>query len=236
MFFRLLMMCCLLMSVAHAAPNPLIHQGRSSFYHAKGVGACSLDNAIGDAMVVAASRKDFHHAGLCGAYLRLIGPKGEAIVRVVDVCPGCKAGVLDINKPVFAKIAELKRGRELIRWQIISPSLATPVQYHFKKGSSRHWVGVQILNHRNPIAKLECLKADGSWANIKRGADNYFVQRSPGLGRGPYTFRVTDWYGNIMIDKDIPLSSDKSITGEVQFPLMDALPISSVVPTSSPVR
>jgi expansin (peptidoglycan-binding protein) len=228
MLFRLFVVCCLWVSTSHAEVNLTMHHGRSSFYHAKGVGACSLDNAVGDAMVVAASRKDFRHAGLCGAYLRLIGPKGEAIVRVVDVCPGCKAGVLDINKPVFAKIADLKRGREQIRWQIISPSLASPVQYHFKKGSSRYWTGVQILNHRNPIATLEYLKADGTWENIKRSNYNYFVRKSPGLGTGPYTFRVTDWYGNSLIDKDIPLSSDKIVTGDVQFPIIESFPVSTV--------
>lgn len=219
--FRLWMLMVLGASVAYAADVPQVHQGLSSFYAAKGAGACALDEEVGNPMVVAINRKDFNKAAMCGAYLHIMGAKGEAVVRVVDICPGCKAGGLDLNKPAFAKVADIGKGRDVIRWELASPSITTPVQYHFKSGSSGYWTGIQIRNHRNPIAKLEYRKADGTWASIARSPYNYFVQKSPSLGTGPYTFRLTDFYGNILIDQDIPLKSGGTVSGAAQFPALN---------------
>jgi expansin (peptidoglycan-binding protein) len=140
------------------------------------------------------------------------------VVRVVDGCPGCKVGGLDLSKQAFAKVADLRKGRERISWQIVSPSLEDPVQYRFKKGSNAFCTSVQILNHRNPIAKLEFQTPEGSWVAMPRMAYNYFVQKNPRMGTGPYTFRVTDSYGNSLVDKDIPLKADVLIAGAQQFP------------------
>ena len=38
------------------------------------------------------------------------------------------------------------------------------------------------------------------------------------LGAGPFTFRITDIYGDVIIDYDIPLTPDEIQTGHVQFP------------------
>lgn len=219
--FRLWVLMVLTTSVVYAADSSQVHQGESSFYYAKGAGACALDEEVGNPMVAAINRKDFDKAAMCGAYLRIMGAKGEAVVRVVDICPGCKAGGLDLNKSAFAKVADIGKGREVIRWEIASPPIATPVQYHFKSGSSGYWTGIQIRNHRNPIAKLEYLKADGTWASIARSPYNYFVQKSPSMGVGSYTLRLTDFYGNILIDQDIPLKSGGTVSGAAQFPALN---------------
>lgn len=224
MFFRLLLLwVCSGVAFAEEvavsqAVNSPVHQGVSSYYKATGKGQCSFDANPKDLMVAAINRRDYNKAALCGAYLRVKGSKGEVVVRVVDGCPGCKAGGLDLSKQAFAQVADLRKGRERTTWQIESPPLATPVQYRFKKGSSAYWAGVQILNHRNPIAKLEYQKEDGTWGVVSRTAYNYFVQNKPSMGAGPYTFRVTDYYGNTLIDKNIPLKSGVLIAGAQQFP------------------
>ena len=40
------------------------------------------------------------------------------------------------------------------------------------------------------------------------------------MGTGPFTFRITDIYGQMIIDENIPLSYDDTeiIQGHVQFP------------------
>ncbi|MDD4964699.1 MAG: expansin EXLX1 family cellulose-binding protein [Gallionella sp.] len=224
MFFRLfiLWLCC---SAAYAEDttvaqqhNSPVHQGISSYYKATGKGQCSFDANAKDLMVAAVNRRDYNKAALCGAYLRVKGSKGEVVVRVVDGCPGCKAGGLDLSKQAFAQVADLRKGRERTTWQIESPLLETPVQYRFKKGSNAFCTSVQILNHRNPIAKLEFQNSEGIWVAIPRMAYNYFVQKKPRMGAGPYTFRVTDFYGNSLVDKDIPLKTGVLIAGTQQFP------------------
>jgi expansin (peptidoglycan-binding protein) len=93
-------------------------------------------------------------------------------------------------------------------------------KYHFKEGSSQWWTAVQIRNHRNPIAKLEFLDTNGQFVAMERQEWNYFLRpgMNQGLGPGPYTFRVTDSYGNELIDSGIALKVAGEVAGGGQFP------------------
>jgi len=168
-------------------------------------------------MVAAMNAEEYDNAAVCGAFLHVIGSKGMVTIRIVDLCPECKAGHLDLSREAFALIAELPQGRVPITWQLVSPALAGPIAYHFKDGSNQWWTAVQIRNHRNPISKLEYL--DGNrWIAVPRTSYNYFVQTNPGMGPGPYTFRVTDSYGNMLSDSGIPHIENGSVNGAAQFP------------------
>jgi expansin (peptidoglycan-binding protein) len=199
------------------APNP-VHQGEATWYYATGGGACSFDPSPNDMMVAAMNAAQYDNSAVCGAYVRVTGPRGVVTVRIVDLCPGCHAGDLDLSREAFAQIANLSQGRVPITWQVLSPELGGPIAYHFMAGSSQWWTAVQIRNHRNPIASLEYQKADGQWVNVPRRSYNYFVQTSPGMGLGPYTFRVTDSYGNVLTDSGISLVPNGTVTGSSQFP------------------
>lgn len=76
---------------------------------------------------------------------------------------------------------------------------------------------MQVRNHRYPITKLEYLNAEGEFIEINRRPYNYF--ESMEMGTGPFTFRITDIYGQVIAEKDIPLVLDEIIGGENQFPL-----------------
>ncbi len=196
--------------------NP-IHQGIATYYNATGAGACSFDPSPDDLMVAAMNADEYNNAAVCGEYLKVNGPKGTITLRIVDLCPECKAGHLDLSQEAFASIADLPQGIVPITWQLISPALNGPIAYHFKDGSNQWWTAVQIRNHRNPIAKFEYLNA-GQWVMVPRTSYNYFVQTNPGMGNGPYTFRVTDLYGNVLVDSGIPLVVDGTVNGAGQFP------------------
>ncbi|MBN2005764.1 MAG: hypothetical protein JXA21_20575 [Anaerolineae bacterium] len=197
--------------------NP-VHDGIATYYDATGEGACSFDASPGDMMVTAMNADEYDNSAVCGSYLHVVGPLGEVTVRVVDLCPGCHTGHLDLSQQAFAKIAELPQGRVNITWQLVSPSLTGPIAYHFKDGSNQWWTAVQIRNHRNPVAKLEYLNGNGQWVNVGRTSYNYFVQTNPGMGPGPYTFRVTDSYGNVLVDGGIPHIEMGTVSGAAQFP------------------
>jgi expansin (peptidoglycan-binding protein) len=206
-----------LVLVARPAANP-VHHGEATYYYATGGGACSFDESPGDLLVAAMNGAEYDNAAWCGAYVRVTGPKGEVTVRIVDLCPGCKAGDLDLSEEAFARIANVAQGRVPISWHVISPALAGPIAYHFNSGSSQWWTAVQIRNHRNPVAKLEYHKADGTWVTVPRTSWNYFVQVGPGMGPGPYTFRVTDIYGNALVDCGIVHVAGGTVNGGGQFP------------------
>jgi expansin len=200
-----------------AKANP-IHQGIATYYNATGAGACSFDPSPSDLMVAAMNADEYDNAALCGAYVKVSGPKGTITIRIVDLCPECKAGHLDLSREAFALIADLPQGIVPITWQVISPDLDGPIAYHFKDGSNEYWTAVQIRNHRNPIAKLEYRDGSGQWVAVPRASYNYFVQTNPGMGLGPYTFRVTDLYGNMLVDSGIPLIVNGTVNGAAQFP------------------
>jgi expansin (peptidoglycan-binding protein) len=197
--------------------NP-IHQGIATYYNATGEGACLFDASPGDLMVTAMNAEEYDNAAYCGAYLHVIGPKGAVTVRVVDLCPECQMGHLDLSREAFAQIADLPLGRVNITWQLVSPEISGPIAYHFKDGSNQWWTAVQIRNHRNPIAKFEYLNDSGQWIEVGRTSYNYFVQTNPGMWTGPYTFRVTDWYGNTLTDIGIPHIENGTVNGAAQFP------------------
>jgi expansin len=198
-------------------PNP-IHQGIATYYSATGDGACMFGPSPGDLMVAAMNAEEYNNAAVCGSYVYVTGPSGNVTVRIVDLCPECKAGHLDLSREAFAQIAELYLGRVDITWQVISPDLDGPIAYHFKDGSNQWWTAVQVRNHRNPVARLEYLNGDNQWIEVSRTAYNYFVQTNPGMGTGPYSFRVTDSYGNVLVDSGISHVENGTVSGAAQFP------------------
>ena len=197
--------------------NP-VHTGIATYYDATGAGACLFDPSPQDLNVAAMNAEEYNTAAWCGAYVRVVGPKGNVTVRIVDLCPECKAGHLDLSRQAFAQIADLPLGRVPITWQLISPALSGPIAYHFKDGSNQWWTAVQVRNHRNPIARLEYRTSGGLWVTVARTDYNYFVQTNPGMGPGPYMFRVTDVYGNTLTDSNIPHVENGTVNGAGQFP------------------
>jgi expansin (peptidoglycan-binding protein) len=197
--------------------NP-VHNGTATWYDADGDGACMFGESPDDLLVAAMNHVEYEDADYCGAFLRVTGPEGSVLVRVVDLCPDpiCGAGHLDLSYQAFDAVANPDQGYIPISWQVVSPEISGPIAYHFKDGSNEWWTAVQVRNHRNPIASLEYWNGSG-WVNVPRTGYNYFVEAA-GMGPGPYSFRVTDWYGSILVDSGIPHIENGMVEGAGQFP------------------
>jgi expansin (peptidoglycan-binding protein) len=193
-----------------------LHSGEGTYYNADGSGNCLFPATPGNLMVAAMNHTDYNNAALCGAYVAVNGPQGSVIVRIVDRCPECPQGDVDLSREAFAQIAALSAGRVPITWQLISYPVEGPIIYHFKDGSNQWWTAVQIRNHRNPIASFEYWNGS-QWVSAPRQEWNYFVEAS-GMGPGPYTFRVTDIFGNTLVDSGIPHIENGGVAGQGQFP------------------
>ncbi|MFL5801067.1 MAG: expansin EXLX1 family cellulose-binding protein [Roseiflexaceae bacterium] len=193
--------------------------GEATYYDADGSGNCSFDPSPNDLMVAAMNEIDYANAWLCGAYVQITGPKGTVVVRIVDRCPECPSGNIDLSSEAFARIANLVAGRVPITWHLVSPSLSGPIIYQFKDGSSKWWTAVQIRNHRTPIWRVEYRTASGAFKEAPRERYNYFVEAS-GMGDGPYTLRVTDIFGQTLTDTGIALVVGGEVAGKTQFPAM----------------
>lgn len=202
-------------------PKGTVHTGDGTFYGGGYEGGCAmLDPVSRDYWIVAMNLADYNNAQLAGAYIEVTGELGTINMLVTDLLPEGKKGDLDLYTDAFPLIAPVEKGRVPVSWKIIPLDSAEnePVSYKYKEGTTEYWCGVQVRNHRYPITRLEYLDENGEFVEIERRQYNYF--ESDKMGKGPFTFRITDIYGQMVIDENIPLSYDDTeiIQGHVQLP------------------
>jgi len=191
--------------------------GEATYYtFADGSGACSFDPTPNDLMVGAMNQVDYLGSEACGACAEVNGPNGVVQIRIVDLCPECPQGNIDLSPQAFEAIADLTAGRVPITWHYVSCPYTSPIRYHFKDGSNQWWTAVQLRNHVNRVARLEV--GDGTtFSAVARLDYNYFVAET-GLGPGPYTFRVTDVHGHTVEDLAIAHLENADVEGSGQLP------------------
>ena len=197
---------------------PAQHAGEATYYGADGSGNCSFDPSPDDLMVAAINEADYAGSAPCGACAEVEGPQGTITVRIVDRCPGCAVGDLDLSPQAFEMIAPLVDGRVDITWRFVPCAVDGPLRYRFKEGSSQWWTAVQVRNHRHAIASLE-YSVDGgeSFVPVAREPYNYFVAPE-GMGADPMRLRVTDVYGHVVVDEGIVVGDAIEVAGATNFP------------------
>lgn len=206
-------------SGASACANAATFTGEGTYYDATGNGSCSFGTSSEKPLLVGAmNTPDYNNSNVCGTCAQITGPNGEVTVRIVDQCPGCAHGDIDLSPEAFEKLAPLPEGRIDITWQFVPCDVNnSPIVYHFKEGSNQWWSAVQIRNHRHAISKFEWQSGDGVWHDVLRVDYNYFID-DQGMGPGPYTFRVTDVEGGVVEDTGIPFVEAGDVPGKSQFP------------------
>lgn len=202
------------------SPTPALtplRSGIATYYDATGEGNCSFDASPNDLDVAALNAPEYGTSQMCGACAWVEGPQGSVLVRIVDKCPECAAGHLDLSKQAFAKISPLVAGRVDIRWQFVSCPVTGNVRYRYKEGSSQWWTAIQVRNHRLPVSKLEYLRGT-TWTPVQRLDYNYFVEPK-GMGTGQLRVRITDSKGRVLEDTLPAVSAGRVFDGKSQFPL-----------------
>jgi expansin (peptidoglycan-binding protein) len=190
--------------------------GIATFYDATGAGHCGFDKSPEDMNVAAMNAPQFAGTAVCGSCAELQGPKGTVVVRIVDSCPECGSGHLDLSREAFGQIANMVDGRVQTQWRLVSCPVAGPVRYRVKQGSNQWWSAIQVLNHRLPVTKLEWQKS-GTWVAAPRDpASNYFVEAS-GMGPGPVKVRITASDGHTLEDTIPSTTGEKTYNGLAQF-------------------
>ncbi|MFE0675696.1 expansin EXLX1 family cellulose-binding protein [Streptomyces sp. NPDC058867] len=192
------------------------YEGVATHYDAgDGDGACMLGPSD-DMMIAAMNTADYETSRACGAYVLVRAESGASVtVRVTNECPApCEPGQLDLSKQAFAKLADLDAGLIGITWTLLSPATDDTVSIRYKTGSSAYWCGIQAVDHRNPIARLE-VEADGGWRQLPRAEYNYFLAED-GRGCGG-ALRITDIHGERLTVRALPVRPDVLQPTGVQF-------------------
>jgi expansin (peptidoglycan-binding protein) len=195
-----------------------VKNGVITYYDADGSGSCSYDPSPNDLDVAAFDLPEFAGSAACGSCVHVTGPKGEVTVRIVDSCPECEQGHLDLSREAFAKIADIAAGHVEVTYQTVACNVTGPLAYHYKDGSSIYWTAIQVRNHRLPVVKLE-YKKNGSYVAMPRMDYNYFVDEN-GVGDQPngLALRVTAADGQVVEDVLAGgVQADTTIQGTARF-------------------
>ncbi|KAI1433161.1 riboflavine-aldehyde-forming enzyme [Xylaria sp. CBS 124048] len=82
-------------------------------YFNPGLGSCGQTNGPNDA-IVAMSPADV--VGKCGKSIKINYQGKTATAKVVDTCPSCATGSIDVSPSVFSSLAPLDLGRVKVTW------------------------------------------------------------------------------------------------------------------------
>jgi expansin (peptidoglycan-binding protein) len=196
--------------------------GQAFYYNPQaGVDSCSLELLSASGWYVSVPAERYQAGAACGAYLDITGPLGSVQAEIVDHCPGCTVGQLDLSRAAFARIQPLASGTAAVSYQLArDPQLPGPVAVRVGPGSGLSSLTIQVVNHGNPLAGVQVAAQQGltgqgtaqhgPWTSLTLRPDGYWVAAS-GAGAGPFDIRITDALGNQAI-----LTSIKLIPGALQ--------------------
>ncbi|MGW4842101.1 expansin EXLX1 family cellulose-binding protein [Nocardia brasiliensis] len=176
-------------------PQPVV-SGEARFYSFGPGVSCSYPDLPLDGFFVGMSTSEYGTADPCGAYLDVEGPRGSVRVQIVDRCPGCAPGQLDLSTAAFSEIADLSDGVAKVRYHVVrNPEPVAELTYEVKPDATAAWFAILFGGTGNPLREVAIRPATGgAWQHLTRGMDNYWsISRA---GTGPFAARLTDIHGN----------------------------------------
>ncbi|MCX6182394.1 MAG: expansin EXLX1 family cellulose-binding protein [Bacteroidetes bacterium] len=159
-------------------------------------------------------------ADYCGACVELtgnVGTKGTQIIEIVDKCPECLVGDIDLSTQAFlAVFGDLVIGRANMSWhEVACPWSTAPVNIT-TQGSNQWYAKLIIAKHKNRINKVE-MYSGSSWVNLIRSSDNGWVGSVNVTGLTQV--RITDIFGQQLIVDNVEVASGivKTFQGTSNF-------------------
>lgn len=201
-----------------APPGSSSRSGEASFYDlGGGQGNCSFPNAPADDLFVALGDSEYSQADACGTYLDVTGPKGSVRVKVIDRCPECERGHLDLSRTAFARIADTQQGIVPITYRAAAAPVAPgPITVRVKEGSSQFFLAVLIDNHATELDTVRIAGPGESPRSAKRADFNFWIIES-GIGPGPFRITMTDVGGRQATATDIRLLPERTQVTDVRL-------------------
>jgi expansin (peptidoglycan-binding protein) len=181
--------------------------GIATHYVLEGLPNCSYPTPPSNGLFVALAPSEYDSAAACGGYLTVTGPHGTSVtVQVIDQCPECATGHVDLSEPAFAELAPLGAGLINVSYRhLADPPLPGPITMEVKQGSSQYWLALLAGETGNPLASVQVETASGGWVSLARANYNYWIAQS-GAGSGPFTVRLTDTEGHTVTVRDVALN------------------------------
>lgn len=182
-------------SGAFAACPPAFHSsGEATYYAADGSGACSYPADASDPLIAAINGPQWDGSAHCGECLQVTGPLGSVRIRIVDECPECATGDLDMHPTAFAQIADIVDGRVPISWTRVDCPVTGNLIARVSEGSNPYYIGLVPDHHRQGVADMSIKVAD-AWQTMARQDYNRFVLTGSDPVNPPFQVRTTSTVG-----------------------------------------
>ncbi|KPM40275.1 hypothetical protein AK830_g6281 [Neonectria ditissima] len=156
------------------------------------------------------------NAAHCGACLEITGPTGTITAMIVDQCPECDAGHLDLFPDAFTAVGGTD-GIVDTSYKFVTCGITSPLYLHNKSGTSAYWFSIQVVNANEPVASLEVSTDGGStWVDTERKDYNFF-ENSSGFGQTSVDVRITSTTGKTITVKDVGVTPDAQYKAASNF-------------------
>ncbi|CAI5720850.1 unnamed protein product [Hyaloperonospora brassicae] len=166
-------------------------------------GNCNFMSALPTASTnyVALNQEQWNSLGNCGRCIevsciddRCTVKNKTAVVQVLDRCPECKHGALDLSPTVYKEITGLDPHRLKVRWRFVDCPKPESVQVCLKEGSNPNWVAIQPTNG---LVGVKSVTVNGGTMTMLDGA-YYYVSTTPNTDLSAAKVAITSINGDVI--------------------------------------
>ncbi|KAI0543395.1 carbohydrate-binding module family 63 protein [Xylaria curta] len=194
--------------------------GTSTFYGGNlNGGTCSFSTYTLPSGVfgTAFSGLAWNSAAQCGACIEVTANGKSITAMIVDKCPECDAGHLDLFQNAFNVLSPSSTDPLSTSYTFVKCPISSPLILHNKSGTSPYWFSMQVVNANEAVSKLEVSTDGGStWKSTTRQDYNFF-ENSSGFGTDTVAVRVTSQSGSTVVVKNVSVASDSQVTAGSNF-------------------
>ncbi|KAE9310303.1 hypothetical protein PF008_g20496 [Phytophthora fragariae] len=188
-------------------------------------GNCNMMSALNFATNDYAALNDKQWDGLqnCGrcaevscADDRCADQSKSVVVQILDRCPECAYGDLDLSPTVFTALTGSTPARYTVKWKFVDCPVSGNVNYCLKGGSNNFWTAVQPTNVATGVKSLQI---NGQDTTMLGSAYYYLLDGASQTQTDLFsvTISMTDVNGN-SIEDTVSLTADSCTEGSNQFP------------------
>ncbi|KAG7388747.1 hypothetical protein PHYBOEH_007700 [Phytophthora boehmeriae] len=141
--------------------------------------------------------------------------QSSEIVYIMDQCPGCEYGDLDLSPDVFEGITGQSYTKLGIEWKFVDCPISKNVEYCLKTGSSEFWVAIQPANF---VSGVQSLKINGQETTVIDSAYYFLIDGSGEsvADLNAVSISLTGVNGEVL-EETVSLSADACTEGSSQF-------------------
>ncbi|KAF5974730.1 hypothetical protein FBULB1_7656 [Fusarium bulbicola] len=162
------------------------------------------------------SGQKWDNAANCGACIEVTGPSGTIKAMIVDKCPKCDPGHLDLFPDAFKAVGGTD-GIVKTSYKFVECGITSPLVLHNKEGTSANWFSIQVVNANEPVKSVQ-VSTDGcsTWKSTERKDYNFF-ENPAGFGKTSVDVKVTSSTGKSVVVKNVGVTAGAQYKASSNF-------------------